>query len=364
VHGIAEAAVLGGASGAIIVEGLQEIQPSVAGLRQRVLLVRDQTVAGNPTPGGAVPSWDLSLNYVPISFPALTPATIHMRHGERQLWRVGNLGADTILDLQVVFDGILQPLAVVGLDGVPTGSQDGTRRGTIVRAHHLRLPPASRAEFIVTGPASTVARAVFQTRQIATGPNGDNDTERTLATIVPADTADEANDLVVSAASRATWAQRFEGLEGAEVSAKRLLFFSENALQTEFFITVDGQTPTVFDANNPPAVVTTQGSVEEWTIQNRSLENHEFHFHQLHFLVQSQDNFKANGSLPVPTIQGQLLDMIEIPFWDGNTNHPYPSVRLRIDFRGPDIGDFVYHCHILNHEDQGMMAIIRVLPRS
>jgi FtsP/CotA-like multicopper oxidase with cupredoxin domain len=26
------------------------------------------------------------------------------------------------------------------------------------------------------------------------------------------------------------------------------------------------------------------------------------------------------------------------------------------------IGDFVYHCHILNHEDQGMMAIIRVLP--
>jgi hypothetical protein len=33
-----------------------------------------------------------------------------------------------------------------------------------------------------------------------------------------------------------------------------------------------------------------------------------------------------------------------------------------MDFRGPDIGDFVYHCHILNHEDQGMMAIIRVLP--
>ena len=33
-----------------------------------------------------------------------------------------------------------------------------------------------------------------------------------------------------------------------------------------------------------------------------------------------------------------------------------------MDFRGQDIGDFVYHCHILKHEDQGMMAIIRVLP--
>jgi FtsP/CotA-like multicopper oxidase with cupredoxin domain len=33
-----------------------------------------------------------------------------------------------------------------------------------------------------------------------------------------------------------------------------------------------------------------------------------------------------------------------------------------MDFRGPDIGDFVYHCHILEHEDGGMMAIVRVLP--
>ncbi len=33
-----------------------------------------------------------------------------------------------------------------------------------------------------------------------------------------------------------------------------------------------------------------------------------------------------------------------------------------MDFRGPYIGDFVYHCHILEHEDNGMMAIIRVLP--
>lgn len=33
-----------------------------------------------------------------------------------------------------------------------------------------------------------------------------------------------------------------------------------------------------------------------------------------------------------------------------------------MDFRGPDIGDFVFHCHILEHEDGGMMQIIRVLP--
>jgi FtsP/CotA-like multicopper oxidase with cupredoxin domain len=118
----------------------------------------------------------------------------------------------------------------------------------------------------------------------------------------------------------------------------------------------------IFSPDNPPAVTTTQGSVEDWTIQNRAQENHEFHFHQIHFMVLSQNNFQVNGSQPVRAPQGQLMDMIEIPYWDGNPAHPYPSVTLRMDFRGPDIGNFVYHCHILNHEDQGMMAIIRVLP--
>jgi hypothetical protein len=33
-----------------------------------------------------------------------------------------------------------------------------------------------------------------------------------------------------------------------------------------------------------------------------------------------------------------------------------------MDFRSPLIGDFLYHCHILAHEDHGMMAIVRVKP--
>jgi FtsP/CotA-like multicopper oxidase with cupredoxin domain len=198
------------------------------------------------------------------------------------------------------------------------------------------------------------------TQAIATGPNGDNDTARTLATIVGMDNADGSDQM--PAVSGPPWQPRFSDLQTAKVTMQRKLYFSENDTQTQFFITVDGQKPVVFSADLPPAVVTTQGSVEDWTIENRAQENHEFHFHQIHFLVLSQDNFPINGSQPVNAIQGQLLDMIEIPYWDGNPKHPFPSVKVRMDFRGPDIGDFVYHCHILNHEDQGMMAIIRVLP--
>ncbi len=77
--------------------------------------------------------------------------------------------------------------------------------------------------------------------------------------------------------------------------------------------------------------------------------------HQIHFML-----LAING-VPVPKEQQQLLDMVQVPYGTGSA--PYPSVTVRMDFRGPDVGDFVYHCHILAHEDGGMMAIIRVVPR-
>src|SRR5579863_1135638 len=63
VHGLAESAVQGGASGVIVVEGIQNVQPAVAGLPERILIIRDQVVPGTPNPNNPPPSWDLSVNY-------------------------------------------------------------------------------------------------------------------------------------------------------------------------------------------------------------------------------------------------------------------------------------------------------------
>jgi FtsP/CotA-like multicopper oxidase with cupredoxin domain len=383
VHGIANAAVLGGASGAIVVQGLEKVQPAVAGLEQRVFVIRDQTVAGLPPPGGPnnVPSWDLTLNYVPIPYPDYTPAIVKIKPGEKQLWRVVNACADTQVDLQLQYDGKPQKIEVVGLDGVPVGSQDGSRQGKLFKATDIFIPNAGRAEFIVTGPPKSVKNATFLTLNVETGPIGDVDPQRPLATLVNTQSASDvtntssadskvsqakAKPLVMPAASGKPGPQRFEGLADAKVTAQRTLYFSEQIfddrnpdptfwLNTDFFITVVGAPPQVFNPDNPPAITTTQGAVEDWTIQNRSTEVHEFHMHQIHFLL-----LAING-VPVPKNQQQLRDMVQIPFWPGSG--PFPNVTVRMDFRGPDIGDFVYHCHILAHEDGGMMAIIRVLPR-
>jgi FtsP/CotA-like multicopper oxidase with cupredoxin domain len=358
IHGISEAAVQGGASGALIVEGIQNVNPEVAGLPQQVLIIRDNLVPGNPDPGGDIPSWDLSLNYVPVPSPAFTPAVIAMKPSERQLWRVVNASADTIVDLQLQYDGTPQPLEVVALDGVPTGSQDGTSRGKRMTETDVLLPPAARAEFILTGPSPSVKNATLATLNVDTGPDGDNDPTRPLASIKASDDAPEP-PLTVPFVFEPPHRQRFAELDREKPTAERTLYFSEVLSDpsdpnspTNFYITVDGQTPTLFSPDNPPAIVSTQGSVEDWTIENRALENHEFHIHQIHFLLLEQ-----NG---VPVNNGQYLDMVQIPYWSGTG--PYPSVKVRMDFRGPLVGDFVYHCHILGHEDAGMMAIIRVKP--
>jgi FtsP/CotA-like multicopper oxidase with cupredoxin domain len=372
IHGLSEKAVQGGASGAIIVKGVQNIQPKVAGLNSRVLVIRDQPVPQSAMTGdpNQIPAWDVSLNYVPILYPSYQPALIKMGAKERQFWRVVNASADTIIDLQLKYDKQVQTLQVVSLDGVPTGSQDGSRKGKIVNRKDILLPPAARAEFIVVGPSPNVKSAILSTLSVNTGPDGDLDPTRPLAQIglvSPDGTSSAAATLnklegaapvsLMPQVSGAPGPQRFEGLATAKVTAKRKLYFSEFIPaegEPTFFITVDGATPVAFSPDNPPAITTTQGSVEDWTIENRSGENHEFHIHQIHFLLLAR-----NGN-PVLAGQSQYLDMVNIPFWKGKG--PYPSVKVRMDFRGPDIGDFVYHCHILEHEDNGMMAIIRVLP--
>ncbi len=360
VHGIAEAAVLGGASGAIVVDGIENVQPAVAGLPARVLIVRDQTVAGNPKAGGKTPSWDVTLNYSPVAYPHPAPGTISVQPGVKEFWRVANAAADTVVDLSVKFDGVPQTLQLVGLDGVPTGSQDGSGQGKLVPVRHVLLAPGGRAEFILTTPTMAVHQAELDTDRIDTGPGGDNDTARTLAVITPSHAAMEPSALPSPSAKPG--AARFAGLEAAPITARRRLHFSEvlsiptdpNS-PTNFYITVNGAKRQLFDPNNPPAIVTRQGAVEEWTIENRTGEVHEFHMHQIHFLLT-----KRNGQ-PAPPAERQFFDMIQVPYWSGTG--PYPSVTLLMDFRGPVVGDFVYHCHILGHEDNGMMAIIRVLPK-
>jgi FtsP/CotA-like multicopper oxidase with cupredoxin domain len=363
VHGQSEQAVKGGASGAIVVDGIENLQPIVAGLPERTLVIRDQIVAGDPAPGGPIPTSDVTLNYVPIAYPALTPAVMVIKPGQREFWRVLNASAETVMDIALTYDGVDQALTVVGLDGVPIGSRDGTTVGKVLTMNHILIPAAGRAEFVVDGPSEKVGTANVVTRSIPMGPDGDNDTARSLARLVVDRFGAAAPSRAMPEVSASAPASREspDGLDRAPITARRKLYFSEvlpdpydPSSQAKYFVTVDGATPRVFDPVNPPAIVTKEGAVEEWTIENRSREMHEFHIHQIHFKL-----IKRDGAT-VPPDQKQYLDTTQIPFWSGAG--PYPSITVLIDFRHGVTGDLLFHCHMLDHEDGGMMAVVRVLP--
>jgi hypothetical protein len=126
------------------------VQPAVSGLRQRILIVRDQNVPGNPPPQGNVPSWDVALNYVPITSPTnpnsnnFIPAILQMAAGDGEFFRVSNSSSDTILDLQYLFDGRPQVMQVVAIDGVAVNSQDGVQPGRTIPVKDFVLAPAAR----------------------------------------------------------------------------------------------------------------------------------------------------------------------------------------------------------------------------
>jgi FtsP/CotA-like multicopper oxidase with cupredoxin domain len=333
-HGLTQTQIMGGASGALIVEGIEKIKPEVAGLTEHVFVLRDQYQ------GSAL---NTTINFVPAGSPA---PVINMQPSEKQFWRVANAEGETFENLQVQINGKPQKVTVVALDGTPVK--------TDIVTNQIGLPPAGRAEFIVQGPAAGQTGALV-TLGVSTGKDGVSNPPALIANIVPTAGASKAAHKIpaISTESEVT---RFAGLLNATATTQRGLYFSENLTDInniEYYITVDGQTPQVFEPGEPPAIVTTQGAVEDWTIENQAEEVHAFHIHQVHFIVVARDKVK----LATP----EVLDTVQIPAWTGTG--PYHSVTIRLDFRDPEsVGTFVYHCHIAAHEDGGMMAKIQVKP--
>jgi FtsP/CotA-like multicopper oxidase with cupredoxin domain len=385
VHGFTNAQVLGGASGALIVEGIERANRTLAGLPERVFVIRDQKLLHpdaapaqdglmpappvmhdadgdilNTGTGGGKPALDLSVNFVPVPYPDYPPSSIVVRPSERQLWRVLNASAITYLDLQLVVDNVAQSVGVVSLDGVPI-NENGMVPDKVLWVDHVFLPPSGRVEWIFKGvPKGAHARLI--TRSVNTGPAGENDPNRSLATIVASDGAAEPRSRLAASpaplpVSDSIW------LGNVQPVRVRKLYFSERPSDpdrpdspTVFMITVDGSTPAPFDPHSSePEMTVHQGDVEDWVIENRSQESHTFHIHQIHFMLTKW--YGADVDEPF------LRDTVDVPYWNGKSGQ-YPSVTLRMDFRSPDaVGELVYHCHLLEHEDGGMMGTIRVLPK-
>ena len=336
-HGESQRQVLDGMSGAIVVEGMERYVPEVRRLRERILVLRGpsiehdpnaatlrQRVGASPTNCGGEPEEAERI----FTINGAVRPQIDIAPGERQFWRMVNASPDRYLDVQL--DG--QPLEVVAMDGMPLALHDP--RHPTQLAGHVLLPPAGRLEAIVTGPPVGVQRTL-RTLCVNTGTAGDPSPEMVLADLVP------GQSRAVAAAPVRVIAQprvpREIGLKAKQKSAPDFIVtFTED--KNGFYINGQKYAP---DAK--PMVRARVGTYQHWRIVNQSDELHPFHIHQVHFLA-----YVVNG---VQLANAEWLDTVNVP--------TRGTVDVIMDFTNPVIrGMSLFHCHLLNHEDKGMMAKI------
>ena len=269
------------------------------------------------------------------------PARHHDAPGEQQFFRLVNATGHKTLALNVHGES----MQLVATDGFALDTYPGTPVSETKRT--IIVPPAARAEFVVTGPAA--GHGTLRTLCYHTGPNGDPDPEMTLAYLKAPASFRGVRRHAEPIVAGAPLPSNVYTTQLPAPSQKRLVIFSEDA-KPQFFI--NGKT---FKANAKPMFVVHVGTTEEWEIENVTQEIHDFHIHQTHFVVES-----ING---VAVRHPYWADSVVVPPRYLVNGKPVPgSLLLKMDFRDPVIrGEFVFHCHILDHEDKGMMAKIEAI---
>lgn len=315
-HGFVNNQIIGGMSGALVVDGIDELFPLLHRLPERFLLIKHFKCDDE--------SEIVSIN------GQINPA-ISMRAGEMQFWRIAHIGASDFYKLRI--EGM--PLYVVATDGHALSQP---RKMT-----EFFIGPGEGIDAIVIGPpAGEYPMRTISFQNEAWRPP---EPVRQLAVIHSSGSSQSAaieDDIL---RQRVTGPQWINDVRAAAIARRRTLSYSRTADRKVFMI----DSRVVDEARTDQTVKL--GDTEEWTVINTDQQYHSFHIHQTPFLVTEvggvswrDDSLRDTFSVPPATDQGPGALKVVIPFTD-------PVI----------VGRFVYHCHAVDHEDKGMMGIIEVV---
>lgn len=308
------------------------------------------------------------------------PVTLNVPAGVPQLLRIVNGTADSPSALQLHDEnGKVQPIRLVGLDGIPVSSDAARPLSAYVATNQVMMTSMSRADVLLTLAAGQ--KVTLSTEHYCFGADGAFEGHHNLVKINAAESADPQKSALETepAVIPNTPAGRVVAYARAHPSIvhRRALTF------TEYQFPKNGKIPAhdayyVTDTTNPnfrehpywptfgpgamvPSnadIVVKRGSVEEWYLINATMEAHAFHIHQMAFVQQ-----RAVSGVPL------MADTVFVPAGTPLPNKREPNyalvkpriTKILLDFRNVPRGTFVFHCHMLFHEDRGMMAVIRVV---
>ena len=349
LHEISDEQVMGGLSGLLMVDGIKDQLPGgFDKVPERQIALRDvQTndrvmLGENDIDSSAASTRLVNTLYQP---------KFDMRQDAYELWHMGNIGSD------VFYKVTLQEheFAIIAEDGVPVWK--------VIKTDHLILPPGKRFDVLVKAGEPRDKPYLLQSQPYAQTQFAAKKGGKIEDQPIPKEVETLAS-VTVRPGSLLPVPELPESLLSSEEKEKLDLSNEKNVevVKKPFVFSYGDSKPlpglingVQFTHDMLPAIAPVLGRTQEWTLRNTTDDDHPFHIHVNSFQVMSVNGepYKARGLQDVVTIPRQTRSE------DGTKVLHAGEVVIRNKFTD-FTGWFVYHCHILAHEDIGMMATIQV----
>ncbi|HEY5859071.1 MAG TPA: multicopper oxidase family protein [Actinomycetota bacterium] len=317
-HGNSAEQLFAGLYGAIIVDD----EEPVAAARERLLMISDIAFDGADVHVASAGERRLGREGDLVMVNGQVGATLIARPGERERWRIINACSSRYLRLRL--DG--QRMQLLGVDA--------GRYAEPLDVDEIVLAPGNRADVMMTAVRGTSVLQTLPFDRGSMGMFGSPSSATSGADLLTLAVAGEP----ATAAPLTVPLPTTRDLRAEQMTGARTITLAMGPGGGGMGFTIDGRE---FDHDRIDTEVS-HGSLEEWTIVNQSPMDHPFHLHA--------------WPMQLIEVAGQPVEGID---WRDVVPVPARSRAIvRIAFEGIT-GLTVYHCHILDHEDLGMMGTIR-----
>lgn len=345
VHGSTSLQVGSGMEGALIIEGDIDRVPAIAAAKEQIFVLQQIPYAKKDHPvikeekAGTLESFNRAFlngawergGWRTLINGELEPV-IEAAPGEVQRWRIIDAGAEEAVQFTIEGpDKKLVPMHVFAHDGITTGRLDVADR--------LELYPGYRADVLVKAPEAAGEYLIFdEATEEKKSLLGIKESRKPLARLV---VKGARKDMALPAAAELAPLTHYKTIEDKEVTGEQKAHFGIQLTGGggAYPFALNGH---AFDPARAARKLTL-GGVDEWTVSSELIGPHIFHIHINPFEVQMPDGSRV------------WRDTLFIP---GGQKY---KLRTRYERY---VGKFVIHCHILPHEDLGMMEVVEVVPRT
>ena len=325
-HGTVAKQVAAGLAGAIVIEDDTDAVTEIADSTERILIMSDPPAVSTEAGLSATPMEQMiGRQGSGVLVNGVGQPHITANGGDRERWRIVNASSSRYYQLAIED----HPLWVI--------ASDGGRLSKPQEAAQVLLAPGERTEVLVLPSTSgSYALRALEYDRGDVGMGGMMGGSSSVSPEVTVAMLDVMNSAPVTAPPGTI---AMPDLQPLEPTATRTLELGMGmgAMMggSVMSFTIDGRE---FAADRTDIAVKL-GAVERWVITNSTTMDHPFHLHVWPFVVEGVEDEMG------------WKDTVNVPAQD--------SVTIVVPFVGVT-GRTVYHCHILDHEDLGMMGVIEV----